>query len=66
MNPLPSVGRCERVCEALFPARYARSIAILLVCTANVCRSPMAEALLATRIAERELPAAVVSAGPFP
>jgi len=45
------------------PSRYARAIEILVVCTANICRSPMAEALLRTRIAERELPAVVVSAG---
>ena len=45
------------------PARYARAIKILVVCTANICRSPMAEALLGTRIAERQLPILVVSAG---
>jgi protein-tyrosine phosphatase len=38
-------------------------IEILLVCTANICRSPMAAALLGARVAERELPATVVSAG---
>ncbi|MHB1510730.1 MAG: arsenate reductase/protein-tyrosine-phosphatase family protein [Acidimicrobiales bacterium] len=41
----------------------AQAIEILVVCTANICRSAMAEALLRTLIAERELPATVVSAG---
>jgi protein-tyrosine phosphatase len=36
---------------------------ILTVCTANVCRSPVAERLLARRLAEVGLPAVVRSAG---
>ncbi len=43
--------------------RYARAIEILVVCTANICRSPIAEALLLRRVAERDLPASIVSAG---
>ena len=38
-------------------------IEILVVCTANICRSPMAEALLGARVAKRGLAATVVSAG---
>lgn len=36
---------------------------ILVLCTANVCRSPMAQALLARELAARGEPAAVRSAG---
>lgn len=36
---------------------------ILLLCTANVCRSPMAAALLARELAARGVPAVVGSAG---
>jgi hypothetical protein len=39
------------------------SIRILLVCTANVCRSPMAQAILADKLARRRITAEVVSAG---
>jgi len=40
-----------------------RVIRILLVCTANVCRSPMAEAILAGLLIRRGIVAEVVSAG---
>lgn len=44
--------------------RYTRRIArILLVCTANVCRSPLAAGLLRRRLDERALDAEVRSAG---
>jgi protein-tyrosine phosphatase len=36
---------------------------ILLLCTANVCRSPMAQAMLARELADRGQPARVSSAG---
>ncbi len=36
---------------------------ILVVCTANVCRSPMAEALLQRQLDERDIDAEVESAG---
>ena len=36
---------------------------ILLLCTANLCRSVMAQAMLATRLAARAVPASVASAG---
>jgi protein-tyrosine phosphatase len=36
---------------------------VLILCTANVCRSPMAQALLADRLAALELTAAVRSGG---
>ena len=36
---------------------------ILLLCTANICRSPMAAALLARELARRDVPALVSSAG---
>lgn len=38
-------------------------VRLLVVCTANQCRSPMAEALLRRALAERGVPAAVRSAG---
>jgi protein-tyrosine phosphatase len=43
--------------------RYALAIEILFVCTANICRSPMAEALLRARLAARGIAAGVASAG---
>jgi protein-tyrosine phosphatase len=36
---------------------------ILMVCTGNICRSPMAEVLLARRLRDRGIPATVESAG---
>jgi protein-tyrosine-phosphatase len=43
--------------------RISASIEILVVCTGNICRSPMAEALLRARLAARGLSAHVQSAG---
>ncbi|WP_208027115.1 arsenate reductase/protein-tyrosine-phosphatase family protein [Rhabdothermincola sediminis] len=40
-----------------------RSIDVLVVCTGNICRSPMAEALLRHRLTERGVAARVSSAG---
>jgi protein-tyrosine phosphatase len=40
-----------------------RAIDILLVCTGNMCRSPMAEALLRHQVDERGIPARIGSAG---
>src|ERR1044071_920605 len=45
---------------------YNRRIDVLLVCTANQCRSPMAEALLRDLIATHGLQARVISAGLYP
>jgi protein-tyrosine-phosphatase len=36
---------------------------IVFICSANVCRSPMAHAILAAEIERRRLPATVLSAG---
>jgi protein-tyrosine phosphatase len=36
---------------------------VLVLCTANICRSPMAAALLARELASRDVPALVRSAG---
>ena len=41
----------------------ADSISILVVCTANQCRSPLTAAALARRAAEADLPVVVTSAG---
>lgn len=40
-----------------------KRVRVLLVCTGNTCRSPLAEALLRKRAAERGLPVEVSSAG---
>ena len=45
------------------PPHYTLCIEILIVCTANTCRSPMAEALLDRRLTERGLDVGVSSAG---
>jgi len=44
-------------------ARNIRAIEILMVCTGNTCRSPMAAALLARRLDEAGVKAVVSSAG---
>ncbi|MGQ0802725.1 MAG: arsenate reductase/protein-tyrosine-phosphatase family protein [Actinomycetota bacterium] len=41
----------------------ARAPRVLIVCTANLCRSPMAEAVLRHRLDQRGVPATVTSAG---
>ena len=43
-------------------AAYGR-VSVLVLCTANRCRSPMVEALLADRLASTGVPATVTSAG---
>jgi protein-tyrosine phosphatase len=45
---------------------YNRSIDVLILCTANQCRSPMAEALLRHRLQVHGVPAGVSSAGLLP
>ena len=47
-------------------ATYNRRIDVLILCTANQCRSPMAEALLRHRLHAHGVPAAVSSAGLLP
>lgn len=47
----------------LASVRYASRIEILLLCTANLCRSPMAEAVLLAQLAQRDLATQVRSAG---
>lgn len=46
--------------------RLTITVDILLVCTANQCRSPMGEALLRDRLAARRVDARVASAGLLP
>jgi len=41
----------------------AERVRILFVCTANVCRSPMADALMSYEVRKHDLPVAVMSAG---
>lgn len=36
---------------------------IVFVCSGNICRSPLAEALARSMLAERDIPAVVISAG---
>ena len=45
---------------------YNRQIDVLILCTANQCRSPMAEALLRHRLDEHGVDAVVTSAGLYP
>ena len=42
---------------------YARAINVLVVCSANICRSRIAEVRLRKELAERSVPASVSSAG---
>ncbi len=52
----PDRGRAARTASAMFTR-------VLFVCSGNICRSPMAEALLAHRLRARGVPATVESAG---
>jgi protein-tyrosine phosphatase len=45
---------------------YNRPIDVLILCTANQCRSPMAEVLLRELISKHDLPSRVISAGLYP
>ena len=45
-----SVGWCHEL-SYRSPRSIRSAIEILVICTANICRSPMAEALLGVRIA---------------
>lgn len=53
--------RAEAVRPAAKPAEHEGAARILMVCTGNICRSPMAEALLRARL--RDVPLQVLSAG---
>jgi hypothetical protein len=50
-------------CSCVRRVRLVLTIRILLVCAANVCRSPMAEAILSRLLARRAVPAEIASAG---
>ena len=63
---------CREICTApgvtdralrLHPGDEPMFNRVLIVCVGNVCRSPMAEALLRSRLASRAAPVAVESAG---
>lgn len=45
------------------PTTDAKTLRILMVCTGNICRSPLAERLLAARLADAGVSAEVSSAG---
>ncbi|MBU3701263.1 MAG: hypothetical protein FGM58_04350 [Acidimicrobiia bacterium] len=45
------------------PAGDSPTVSVLIVCTANICRSPMAEALLQRSLDAADVPASVTSAG---
>lgn len=44
-------------------SKLSRSVRIVTICSGNICRSPMAEGMLKHKMNERELPAAIISAG---
>jgi len=56
-----AVASC--VCPATSAIRYAPPIEILLLCTANLCRSPIAEAVFKAQLPQRDRLAEVRSAG---
>ena len=60
------VRRAKRACAGASAALYTRAVSdteVLMICTANICRSPIAEALLARALADRQIDARVRSAG---
>lgn len=41
----------------------SRSVRIVTICSGNICRSPMAEGILKRKLQDRNIPAAIISAG---
>ncbi len=41
----------------------SKTLRIVFVCSGNICRSPLAEAMVKPMLAERDIPAVVISAG---
>src|SRR5262245_18808678 len=66
-TPTMTGERGSSAMRSFLPGRtYTHAIEILLVCTANQCRSPMAEGLLRRSLAQAGVVAMVHSAGLLP
>ena len=62
MDPKP-FGNGKQPEAAAYNRLIEPSVDILILCTGNICRSPMAEALLRDRLRDRGIDASVSSAG---